>query len=68
MTVVVNGIPQDVPENATLADIVSMVTASIDARGTAVARNGDVILRSAWEDTHVASDDRIEVLHAVQGG
>ena len=68
MTVIINGAPHDVPEDATLADVVAMVTGGVDARGVAVARNGDVILRSAWKDTQVASDDRVEVLHAVKGG
>lgn len=68
MTVIVNGAPLDVREDATLADIVAMVTERVDARGIAVARNGSVILRSAWEETRLASDDRVEVLHAVQGG
>ena len=68
MTVTINGAPHELPEDATLADVVAMVTGGVDARGVAVARNGDVILRSAWKDTQVASDDRVEVLHAVQGG
>jgi sulfur carrier protein len=39
-----------------------------DARGVAVARNGEVVPRSAWETTRVAADDRIEIVGAVQGG
>ena len=38
------------------------------ARGVAVARNGDVVLRSRWDTTAIEPGDRIEVLHAVQGG
>ncbi|GAC1338477.1 MAG: hypothetical protein NVSMB29_04320 [Candidatus Dormibacteria bacterium] len=68
MTVIVNGAPTEVPEHATVAEIVVMVTERADARGIAVARNGDVILRSAWAETRLAPDDRVEVLHAVQGG
>jgi sulfur carrier protein len=68
MTVTINGVPHELPGDATLADVVAMVTGGVDGRGVAVARNGDVILRSAWKDTQVTSDDRVEVLHAVQGG
>lgn len=68
MTVVINGAPHDVRDDATLADIVALVTDDVGARGVAAARNGDVILRSAWAQTRLATDDRVEVLHAVQGG
>lgn len=39
-----------------------------DRRGVAVARNGEVVPRSAWATTPVAADDRIEIVGAVQGG
>jgi len=68
MTVIVNGTPREVHDQATITDIVTLVIERADARGIAVARNGRVILRSCWGQTPVAADDRIEVLHAVQGG
>jgi sulfur carrier protein len=37
-------------------------------RGLAVARNGEVVPRSAWATTRLESDDRIEIVGAVQGG
>jgi thiamine biosynthesis protein ThiS len=37
-------------------------------RGLAVARNGEVVPRSAWETTAVRPDDRFEIVGAVQGG
>jgi sulfur carrier protein len=37
-------------------------------RGLAVARNGEVVPRGAWETTLLAADDRIEIVGAVQGG
>jgi thiamine biosynthesis protein ThiS len=37
-------------------------------RGIAIARNGEVVPRSAWETTTVAPDDRIDIVGAVQGG
>jgi sulfur carrier protein len=39
-----------------------------DGRGVAVARNGEVVPRSAWDTTPVAPGDRIDVVGAVQGG
>lgn len=68
MTVIVNGEAREVRGDATVADIVAMVTESGDVRGVAVARNGSVILRSAWKETRLELNDRLEVLHAVQGG
>jgi thiamine biosynthesis protein ThiS len=37
-------------------------------RGIAVARNGELVPRSAWETTAVAPEDRIDIVGAVQGG
>jgi sulfur carrier protein len=38
------------------------------ARGVAVAVNGEVVPRSAWETTGLHPGDRVEVLTAAQGG
>ena len=47
-----------------------LVTLGLDpaGRGLAVARNGAIVPRGAWETTVLASDDRIDVVGAVQGG
>lgn len=37
-------------------------------RGLAVARNGEVVPRSAWGTIALAPGDRIDVVGAVQGG
>jgi sulfur carrier protein len=37
-------------------------------RGLAVARNGEIVPRAAWDTTVLAPDDRIDVVGAVQGG
>ena len=55
----------------TAGDVRGLVTAlGFDpaASGIAVARNGEVVPRSAWETTALASGDRVEVVGAVQGG
>ncbi|HEY8479286.1 MAG TPA: sulfur carrier protein ThiS [Spirillospora sp.] len=66
MKVFVNGEPRDVPENATVADLVASVTTA--ATGVAAALNNEVVRRSAWETTPLSESDRLEVLTAVQGG
>lgn len=39
-----------------------------DARGVAVAVNGEVVPRRDWPDTQLAPFDEVEIVGAVQGG
>ncbi|MGN9906173.1 sulfur carrier protein ThiS [Phytohabitans sp. LJ34] len=66
MKVVVNGNPQAVPDGATVADVVRVVTSV--ARGVAVAVNGEVVPRAGWPGTALRDGDQVEVLTAAQGG
>ena len=66
-TAIVNGSERTVADGTTVRDLVELLGVAA-ARGVAVARNGDVLLRSEWDTTPVESGDRLEVLHAVQGG
>jgi sulfur carrier protein len=40
----------------------------LDARGVAVAVNGEVIPRADWSAFSLGEDARVEVLSAMQGG
>lgn len=62
----VNGRPAQVAEGATVADLVRDTAA--ETRRVAVARNGEVVPRSAWADTRLAGGDAVEVLTATAGG
>ena len=62
----VNGQPWDGPLGTTVAALVSAWCPS--PKGIAVARNGDVVPRSAWADTVVSAGDRIEIVSAAAGG
>jgi len=66
--VVLNGEAFDLPEGATVADAVRAAGASDEARGVAVALDGEVLPRGEWQDTLLAAGAQIEVLRAVQGG
>jgi sulfur carrier protein len=66
MKVVVNGAAHEVPAGFTAADAVQLITEN--ARGIAVAVNGEVVTRSAWGSVTLSEGDRVEVLTAVQGG
>ena len=66
MTVLVNGDGRDLADGATVADAVAAVTGQ--ARGVAVAVNGEVVPRADWPRTRLRAGDRVEVLTASQGG
>jgi sulfur carrier protein len=67
MSLSVNGSPAPLPSPATLGALVAAMTDG-GARGIAVALNGEVVPRSAWDDTGLEPGDRVEVLTAAQGG
>jgi sulfur carrier protein len=62
----VNGADEDLAGGATVADVVARWCPSPD--GIAVARNGDVVPRSAWSATTVEPGDRLEIVTAAAGG
>ena len=66
MNIIINGSEQHVSEGATTAEAVRLLTTA--RTGVAVAVNGQVVTRSAWESTTLAEGDQVEVLTAVQGG
>jgi sulfur carrier protein len=68
MTVLINGEPVEMFGSASVADVLRRIDVDVNAAGVAVARNGEVVPRSAWTTIEVASGDRIEVLYPVQGG
>lgn len=68
LTVTLNGEPHELRDGATVADAVTAVGAPSDGRGVAAAVDGEVVPRSAWASHALISDDRVEVLQAVQGG
>ncbi|MGV0420239.1 sulfur carrier protein ThiS [Corynebacterium simulans] len=65
MTITYNGQKMDTTA-ATVAALIAEVNAP--EAGTAVAINGAVVPRSAWEDTRFEEGAVIDVLTAIQGG
>jgi sulfur carrier protein len=65
-TLEVNGQPWEGPDDLTVAGLVAVFCPS--PRGVAVARNGEVVSKSAWEATIVVGGDRIEIVTAAAGG
>lgn len=69
MSLSVNGAPAPLPTPATVAGLVATLAgAAAGPRGIAVAVNGEVVPRSAWDATGLRPGDRVEVLTAAQGG
>lgn len=66
MQVIVDGDPLELADSTTVADIVLRQVA--DARRVAVARNGEVVPRSAWPTARLADGDAVEVLVPTAGG
>ncbi len=64
----VNGEDRTLPDGATVLDAIHAAGAEGDARGVAVAVDGEVLPRGEWAGTPLAEGCQVEVLHAVQGG
>jgi sulfur carrier protein len=65
---IVNGQSSDVAAGETVAVVLDRLGLPLDARGVAVAVDGEVIPRAAWQTFALAADARVEVLTAMQGG
>jgi sulfur carrier protein len=68
IVVTINGERRELPDGATVAAAVRATGAPEDGRGVAVALDGEVVPRGAWERTLVGAGQELEVLQAVQGG
>ena len=63
-----NGQGSDLPVGATVAGALARLGLSVDARGVAVAVDGEVVPRAAWESFALSANARVEVLTAMRGG
>jgi thiazole synthase len=63
-----NGEQRELAEGATLADLVRESGTDSDARGIAVAVDGDVVPRGEWRQRRLAGGEQVEVVAAIQGG
>jgi len=66
MELIVNGEVRQVADAATVADLV--VATGAPQRGSAVAIDGVVVPRSRWHERRLEPGERVELVHAVQGG
>lgn len=63
-----NGNPSDRGAGETLAYVLELLDLPPDARGVAVAVEGEIVPRAEWSTFQVPESARVEVLTAMQGG
>jgi sulfur carrier protein len=63
-----NGQDSEVRAGETVALVLGRLGVSLDARGIAVAVDGEVVPRAVWESFVLSPDAHVEVLTAMQGG
>jgi sulfur carrier protein len=63
-----NGQRSDLRAGETVADALARLGLAHDARGVAIAVDGQVVPRSTWKSFALSADARVEVLTAMQGG
>jgi sulfur carrier protein len=66
--IILNGQDSDVRPGETVAAVLERLGLTVDARGVAVAVDGEVVPRASWAGFALRSDARVEVLTAMQGG
>jgi sulfur carrier protein len=64
--IVLNGSTRD--GTPSLGVLLGELGLGLDARGVAVAVDGEVVPRSEWARTDLADGSRVEVVDAIQGG
>jgi len=66
MELTVNGEVHQIADASTVADL--LTSAGAPDRGSAVAVDGVVVPRSEWQTRRLQPGQRVELVHAVQGG
>ncbi len=66
LEVVLNGERRALPGPATVAVLLAEI--GLDARKVAVERNEEIVPRSAYGATWLASGDALEIVHFIGGG
>lgn len=67
MVIVMNGKEKEIPDGTTLATLLQDSQAD-QMEGVAVAINSAVVPRRRWSEVVLHDGDKVEVIHAVQGG
>ena len=66
ITLTVNGERRELPGPLSLAGLITHL--GLDTRKVAVERNEEIVPRSRYEETALASGDALEIVHFIGGG
>ena len=66
MQITINGAPHEYNETLSIADLLAVL--GLDMRKVAFERNREIVSRSAYNETHIADGDAIEIVHFIGGG
>jgi sulfur carrier protein len=66
--IVLNGERSELRAGETVATALHALGLALEARGVAVAVDGEVVPRASWASFALGEDARVEVLTAMQGG
>jgi sulfur carrier protein len=66
LKVTLNGEPRELAAATTVADLLALI--GLDTRKVAVERNEEIVPRSAYAATRLASGDALEIVHFIGGG
>jgi len=64
----VNGQPHDVPDRATISELLAKLNIDPETSGIAVAVDSEVTARNAWTRHEVRDGAHVEIVTATQGG
>jgi sulfur carrier protein len=68
MEVIVNGESRKLDDTSSLVDLLVDMNLAPDQTGVAVAVNAEVVARNVWSEVRLTDGDRVDIIHAVQGG
>jgi len=66
MKITLNGSEREIDRDATIADL--LAAAGFAGKRVAIEVNREIVPRSDYAERRLASDDRVEVVHAIGGG
>jgi sulfur carrier protein len=66
MNILLNGEPQNVPENITASQLLDSL--QLTGKRLAMEVNQEIVPRSQFAEFVLKADDRVEIVHAIGGG
>jgi len=64
----VNGKERSLSGILYVSNVLEEIGIQPDRKGVAVAINGELVTRTEWSSTLIASGDHVEIVQAIQGG